>query len=238
MAVRQMAGDERGTTLVELMVGLMMGMVILSGLTLVVITTMHGSARVSARVEATQNGRVVLARVTEEMHSACVYPKLAPVKGTSTGTSLRFIHAAQGQGAAPAPTPVESRIALSNGTLTQFDYPLLSGTTPQTWVFATTPTPASGWQLLTDVAPIPGASTVFTYYSYANGGLSTLTAGPEQQLGTTNAEKTIQVKIALNASPRSTPVADTGADASIQDAAVLRLTPPSFNENATAVPCQ
>ena len=225
--------DERGTTLVELMVGLAMGMIVLTALTMVVIVTLHGSARVSARVEATQNGRVVLTRITEELHSSCVYPKLAPIREKSTGTLLRFVHAAASQGSAVAPTPVLTEIAYSNGTLTQYDFAKTGGTAPS-WTFATTASATT--TLLTDVAPIPGRTSMFNYYSYLNGGLSELSASPS--LSSANAAKAIEVRIGLDAEPHATPVADPGADSSIQDSAVLRLTPPSFNENAVALPCQ
>ncbi|MFN8216184.1 MAG: hypothetical protein U0R71_06260 [Solirubrobacterales bacterium] len=224
--------DQSGTTLVELMVGLMMGMVILSALTMVVVVTMHGSARVSARVEATQNGRIVLARITEELHSACIYPKLAPIRKESTGTELRFVHAASGQGQAVAPTPVETRIKLSGGTLTRSDYAYASGSAPS-WSFATTA--GATQQLMTQVAAISPSTAIFRYYAYKNGGLEELPASP---LSEAEAARTIQVGIGIDVSPSPAQVADQGADAVIQDAAALRLTPPSFNENATASPCQ
>lgn len=234
MAVVPAVRDESGTTLVELLVGLMMGMVILTALTLVVIVTMHGSARVSARVEATQNGRVVLARMTEQLHSACIYPKVAPILAGSTGTSLAFVHAASGEGNAVSPAPVKTVFTLSEGTLTQSDAAVTEGAEPPYGAsdFAATPTTRT---LMTNVAPIAPSSSIFTYYAYANGGLETLPANP---LSETNAAKTVQVQIALDAAPRTTPVKDAGADASIRDAAVLRLTPPSFNETATALPCR
>jgi Tfp pilus assembly protein PilW len=232
--------DESGTTMVEMLVGLAMGMIVVTGLTLVVVVTMHASARVSARVEATQDGRVVLANVTEQLHSACVYPKMAPVKGGVTGetfastpTKLAFVHASSGQGQAVAPTPILSVISLSGTTLSQSDYSSNGGTAPN-WTFSTTA--SSTKQLMTNVGPIPGRTAIFTYYSYLNGGLSELAASPT--LSATNAGKTIDVRIALNTLPRATPVKDQGNDTSIQDSAVLRLTPPSFNENATALPCQ
>ncbi len=225
------ARDERGTTLVELMVGLMMGMVVLTALTLVVIVTMHGSARVSARVEATQNGRVVLARMTEQLHSACIYPKVAPVLAGSTGTSLEFLHAAGEKDAEVV--PVKTVFSLSGGSLTQSDAAVVEGAEPpyEASDFAT-PTTTT---LMTNVSPVAPSSSVFTYYAYENGGLVTLPASP---LSDTDAARVVQVQIALNAAPRTTPVKDEGADASIQDAAVLRLTPPSFNESATALPCR
>jgi hypothetical protein len=48
----------------------------------------------------------------------------------------------------------------------------------------------------------------------------------------------VVVKVALTASPRSTPVADAGSDATVRDSATLRLTPPSFNQAVSAPPCQ
>jgi hypothetical protein len=49
---------------------------------------------------------------------------------------------------------------------------------------------------------------------------------------------TVEVRAALTAAPESTPVKDAGAEASIQNSATLRLTPPSYNEGSPARPCQ
>lgn len=231
VTAKALARDERGTTLVELLVGMSMGMVVITGLTMVIVASLHASARITTRVEATQNGRVVLTKIIEELHSACVVPKIAPIQKESTGTSLRFVHAASGQGGAVSPTPVYTVISLSNGILTQSDYAATGGTAPN-WTWAATPNTT---RLMSKVVPLTANGPIFTYYSYLNGGLSLLSTSPS--LSATDAAKTIEVKIELNVSPATTPVKDAGADTSIQDSAVLRLTPPSFNENATAPPC-
>jgi len=219
--------DERGTTLVELLVGLAMGMVVLSALTLVIVVTLHGEARVSARVESTQRARIALTQIMEELHSACVSPQVAPIKGESTGTSLAFIHATGNELSKVSPTPTKSVITLASGTLTQSDFPVAGGSSPN-WTFAGQ---ASGTrQLLTGVAPITPGGPIFTYYNYKNGGLSTT---PQSTPLGAEAATTIVVHVALTASPASTPVADAGANTS----AVLRLTPPAFNEQAVN-PCQ
>src|SRR6476660_127010 len=93
--------DESGTTLVELMVALMTGLIIISALSMAILTTLHGTARVEARVEATQRARLALGKLMEELHSACVTPEIAPVKEESSGTLLRFVHQT---GAAVSPT--------------------------------------------------------------------------------------------------------------------------------------
>ena len=222
--------DESGTTLVELMVAIMTGLVILSALTMVILTTLHGSVRVTARVHATQRARLALDKLMEELHSACVTPEIAPVKEKSNGTVLRFVHQT---GSEVAPTPVLSVISLSGGTLTQSDYKPTGGTAPN-WTFSEEK-PSSTQTLLTKVAPIPPSSSIFSYYSYSGG---TISSTPQTTpLSKEEALLTVEVHAALTAAPETTPVADAGASASVQNSATLRLTPPSFNEGSPARPC-
>lgn len=221
--------DESGTTLVELMVALMTGLVILSALTLVIITTLHGTSRVSARVHATQRARLELTKLMQELHSACVTPEIAPVRTGSTGNSLLFIHQT---GSEVSPTPVYSEINFSGSTLTEQDYEV-TGTAPDWEKGSAVGSPST---LLTDVAPVPPSSIIFSYYSYSGG---TVSETPQSvPLSEGDAALTVEVQVALSAAPESTPVADAGADATIQNSASLRLTPPSFNEGSPARPCQ
>lgn len=225
--------DERGTTMVELLVGMAMGMIVLVGLSMTIITVLHGTSRVDARVEATDNARIAVTRIMEELHSACTSPQIAPVREGSTGTNLIFWHAAAGQADEVQPLPVKSRITYSSGTLTQTDYKQTGGTSPA-WTFEPEE-PGSGTArtLLTNVAPVEGR--VFTYEQYEGGNVKPLsTTG----LSKTEAEATVVVKVALTASPRSTPVADAGSAATVEDSTTLRLTPPSFNQAVSAPPCQ
>lgn len=222
--------DERGTTLVELMVALMTGLIIISALTTVVMTTMHGSARVTSRVEATQRARIALTRLMQDLHSACVSPEIAPVREDSDGATLRFVHQT---GSAVQPSPTLSVVSYSDGTLTQSDYPVLKGTAPH-WTFDEE-TPSRTRTLLTDVSPIPPSSSIFNYYRYENG---TIAASPQETpLEADEAALTVVVQAGLRAAPERTPVADAGASADLRNAATLRLTPPSFNEGSPSRPC-
>jgi hypothetical protein len=227
--------DERGTTMVELLVGMAMGMIVLVGLSMTIITVLHGTARVDARVEATDNARIAVTRIIEELHSACVSPQIAPVRESSTGTTLIFWHAAAGETEMVQPIPVKSKIAYSNGTLTQTDYARSGGTSPK-WEFeAETVGHGTTRTLLPNVAPPSSSSSVFAYEKYEGGLLKPLSSAG---LSEAEAAATIVVRVALSASPKSSPVADEGADATIKDSATLRLTPPSFNQGASAPPCQ
>jgi type II secretory pathway component PulJ len=222
--------DERGTTLVELMVALMAGLVIISALTMVIMTTMHGTARVTARVEATQRARIALVRLMQELHSACISPEIAPVKEKSEGNALRFVHQT---GTEVQPTPVLSVVSYSSGTLTQADFAYASGTAPN-WIFAESA--SSTKTLLTKVAPVSPSSSIFSYYRYSGGTLSTTPQATP--LSKTESELTVEVRAALTAEPeKASVVRDAGSGATVQDAATLRLTPPSFNEGSPAKPC-
>ena len=88
-------------------------LIVLFGLTTVIMTTLHQSARVNGRVDATQRARLALYQVIDGLHSACVAPQIAPVQAGSTGTSLRYLHQT---GSAVAPTPVLSQVDLNGGT--------------------------------------------------------------------------------------------------------------------------
>jgi hypothetical protein len=214
--------DESGTTLVELLVGMGMGMVVLAGLSMVLIVTLHGSARVDARVEATDNARVVMTRIIEELHSACVEPRLAPVQLSSTENLLRFKHGTYGSTSAVAAanqTAVLSEIAYTNEhTLTQTDP-------------ATSSKPRI---LLSNVSPIPGGEPMFSYWKYDNGNLEELR---RTGLVENEANEAILVKIAFQARPKSEPVSDAGAATAVRNSATLRLTPPEFSAT-TVLPCQ
>lgn len=227
----RLSDDERGTTLVELMVGLAAGMIVMAALSMLLITTVRSTSRVSARVDATQRARVVLTKVTEQLHSACVEPQMAPILAESTGTKLVFVHAASGTASAVAPTPVKTTIWLEGEELKQQDVSWASGIAPD-WKWSATPQPAR--TLLTKTGPLTPGGAIFTYYKYLNGKQEALPA----TTSLAEAAKAVQVKMALNALPMSQPVKDAGSDASLQSSAVLRLTPPSFSESAPALPCQ
>lgn len=222
--------DERGTTLAELVIGTAVSMVVLSALVMLVITSIHASARVTARVHATQNARLALVSIIEQLHSACVVPKIPPVQAGSTGTLLSFSHAPATEGASASVQPVLSTIALSGTSLIQTDYPSLGGTPP---TFSKTATRTL--TLVSNVSPTAPSPAIFSYFSYSKGKLVEI---PQKTLGATEASTVIQVKVAFTGFPPRTGTADSNVGASVANSAMLRLTPPSFQEGAAALPCQ
>jgi Tfp pilus assembly protein PilW len=221
--------DQSGTTLMEVVVALGAGIVVIFALSTIVISTMHSTYRTSARVDANQRARLALNQIVDQLHSACVAPQIAPIKKESSGTRLIFVHKT---GSEVSPLPVKSEIVLSGGTLTQYDYPATGGAPPE-WSYPLSPT--SSRQLMTKVAATAASGSIFTYYKYVNGKISTTPL--TTPLESTAAATTVQVNVALTASPLSTPVRDTNAATQIQGSALLKLTPPAFT-GGVDLPCQ
>jgi len=220
--------DERGTTLVELMVGLAAGLTVMAGLATLILVTMNTTNRVSARVHSTQEARTALTRVIDQLHSACIAPKVPPIRKSSSSTELRFVHAT---GAAVVPVPTLTTITFASGTLTQRDYTWKEGTTPF-WVFNTTP---SRTTVISNKVAQNGSKPIFSYYGYASGAVST--SPLPVPLSEADANNTIQVTVAFMSEPRSGK-SEQAAPARMQGSASLRLTASSYNPAAPSRPCE
>jgi hypothetical protein len=220
--------------MVEVLVTMMIGITVLLGTFALVDSSIRGTARVGARVEANQRARPVMQRILDELHSTCVAPKVKPILAGSTGTSIAFIHSTS---RAVSPTPDKHVITLNGDTLTESIYPATSGTAP-TWTFATNP--SSTRELLTGVGQArlgnpPVAVPIFRYYAYQGGQLS----GTElpTPLSATNAGLTSQVTVSMGVSPTTNPVRDPNAAVSVTDSSVMRLAPASEDAGVTNLPC-
>jgi Prokaryotic N-terminal methylation motif len=221
--------SENGYSLVELMVAISAGMVVLFAVTSFIMIGLRHSSRISDSVDATQQGRIVLYQVMDELHSACIAPALAPVQAASDATSLRLIHQ---RGSAVAPTPVLSVVSLNEGTLSESVYPLSSES--EGWKFSSTA--SSSGTLSTGISPSGSNPGIFSYYAYSGGQVSP-TPLPTP-LSQEDAEQTVQVRVALTAAPREVSVADESTAVSVQDTALLRFSPAPYSESANNLPCQ
>ncbi len=225
--------NEEGTTLVELLVALSMGMIVFMMLTVGVIAAMHSQTRVSNRVHSTAKARIALHRVTSELHSSCVARYLTPIEKGSTGSELRFVRSYSSE---VSPSPVESRVYLNGTTLTQSDYEVLSGSSPD-WQFKTTSFKTQA--IMPNVAPISATEPMFEYYAYVNGTLSTTPITvPTGGLTEALSETVVKVDIALKVNTPGAPVTDSKSAAQVQDSAYLRFTPPAYSTTGTNLPCE
>ncbi len=112
MNARRPVSDERGITIIELLVGMVVGIVVLGGVVTLVTTTARSSGRISERVAVDQIARPMVQRIMDELHSTCVSPGVAPILAGSTEEAITFVHAT---GSDVSPTPVKRTISLSGG---------------------------------------------------------------------------------------------------------------------------
>jgi hypothetical protein len=231
--------DERGTTLVELLVSIMIGIVVLGTLVTIVNVADRGSGRVAASVDANQHARPVMQRIMDELHSTCVTRGLAPVLTGSTGSQIEFIHQT---GSAATLTPVKRRITLSGRTMTERVYNSTGGTVPN-WTFSSSP--SSTRTLLgpdpegdggVTSATVNGAVVpLFRYYAY--NGLQLSTTPLTTPLTAANAARTVQVDVAFGYEPTSNPTGEDTTTSSLVDSAVLRFAPAGETTTPENLPC-
>ena len=227
---RERLEGEQGFTLVELLVASTAGIIVLITVGYVAMGALRESNRTTQRVEANQTARLVMHQITEDLHSACVAPQIAPVRPGSTGSSLSFVHQAT---SAVTPVPVLSTVSLSGSKLTQTRYANTGGTFPS-WTFS--PTPTSSRELSEGISQVSPSTPIFRYYAYSNGAIST-TPLPVP-LSTADAARTVQVTIAFDAAPLRIRVLDENSDTSIQDTVLMRFSSAAFATSAPNMPCQ
>jgi type II secretory pathway pseudopilin PulG len=168
---------QEGFTLVELLVTMTAGIVVLGGVVTVISVALQQTTYTFTRVDATERARTMLARVGDELHSACLVNGVTPIQGGAQGSQVsdanNLVFVSQ-FGTSANPTPVEHKITYNSaaGTLTEYTYNVTGGSDPTTWTFATTPTNTAGRLLLNHVSRIQTTGTnptllpVFQYFAY------------------------------------------------------------------------
>ena len=107
-----MIRDERGFTLVEMLVGMMTSLIVLGAILMLVQVAVKNQDRTAERVAADQRGRPAMNKILDRLHAACVAPLMTPVKEGSDDDTLILLSKA---GSAAVVTPDRYVIGL-NGT--------------------------------------------------------------------------------------------------------------------------
>jgi Tfp pilus assembly protein PilW len=221
--------DQRGVTMVEMLVGMLIGIIVLGGVVALVTTTARSSGRVSERVAVDQVARPMMLRIMDELHSTCISPGIAPILAGSTDSSISFIHQT---GSAVSPVPVKRTIALSSGKLTDTVYSSTGGSAG-TWTFSTTP--SSTYRLLDRVAII-GSTPIFSYYAYVSGVISTTPLATP--LSAADSARTVQVNVSFQVSPAASATStETGTPVQLTNSALLRFSPSNEDTAQAGLPC-
>jgi Tfp pilus assembly protein PilW len=162
-ATQRLAGGEHGFTLIETLVAMISGVVVTGATFSILIVALHQTSRITDSVQATQLGRTTMTRVIDELHSACIARKFAPVQKGSSGTKLIFVNAYSKEAVITKTEAYAHEIEWSNATqkLTDIATQASSGEWPK-FIFASTPTKT----VLGEHIAEQGSNPIFKYYEY------------------------------------------------------------------------
>ena len=234
--------DERGFTLVEVMVALAIGLVVSSATLAIVIVSVHLSSNYTDRVDANQQGRLAMEKITQALDSSCVTPNQAPVLAGSTSTTLNFYSTATDL---PGTVPNEITISLPVSAIESVrsvhdGHDGAHRHAPELGVQSCLRRSSSFTlaQWAAESGPVNSPTPVFQYFPYtSNGTISTtavtLTNGV---LSAAQAAATAEVAISYQVWPSDNWSAN-GRPVDFSDAVTFRLTAPSSSANASNLPC-
>jgi prepilin-type N-terminal cleavage/methylation domain-containing protein len=209
--------DQRGFTLIEMLVGMAAGIVVISALFTIVDVTLKQTTRTFSRVDATQRARVAIETIETQMHSACAGNNIIPIAAGSNANQLFYWSQ---YGKAVTLTPVQHRLTFNSsaGTLTDQTFAMVQGS-PYWTVDAASPLTTK--TVLTNVSR-SGSTPVFQYFSHSQDGRTPITS----QLTTNTAVHTVEVQITFVVGPGGGSNEDTSvALNTVSNSVVLRLTP-------------
>jgi hypothetical protein len=160
-------GDERGFSLIELLVATAGGLVICLALFSLLSVSTREETRLTDVTQSDQLGRIAMTKIIDELHSACLAPGFAPVLYGSGESELVFINAYSEE--AVIAKANKHRIVWNEkaGTLTDYTYPSNGGNWP-TFTFAEAP--SSNVILAYNIAHAKSGETtlpIFRYYNYS-----------------------------------------------------------------------
>lgn len=227
-------GDESGFTMVELLTAALIGLITLGVALTILQVTSQGSERVVGVVEANQRMRPAIRAIVDELHSACISPRIAPILPGSTGSQLIALYR---RGSEVSPVPDKVVTTYTGNALTRSRYQATSSSGPP-WSFAASPYETR--QVIDRVRqaylgdPIQTVP-VFRYYKYSGGVLDT-TPLPTP-LSAANAARTVQVTVAFASSSVTTGETKSLIPTSVSNDVSFRFTPATAGIAEENLPC-
>ncbi len=184
--------DDRGFTLMELLVAIVTGIVVTGALLTILEVSLRQQARINDRAQANQLGRGAMSAIIDRLHSSCAGFGTYPIQGPSssptsplegTGPVNLWFLSEYGSSTSGAASPSSSGITehdinwtfkeksntgLSLGTLTDYAFTSTGGISPK-WTFPELKVAnAKATILAKHVVPqtVSATSTLFQYYQY------------------------------------------------------------------------
>jgi prepilin-type N-terminal cleavage/methylation domain-containing protein len=117
--------EDAGFTLMEVLVAMVVGVIVTGALFAILEVSLHQTARINDRVQATQLGRTAMTKMIDELHSGCLAREFAPVQAKSGPNELRFATGFSEKTTIEASEAYEHRIVWNEkepGKLTDYTY--------------------------------------------------------------------------------------------------------------------
>jgi len=232
-----MSSDERGFTIIEVLVAMSVGMIVMIGVLNIVDAAGSALGRTQSRVDAQARGRNALEQAVGDLRNAvCVQtggtlanPTLSsPLVSADRHQVTLYVQALDrtqvNSGTFAAPSKLQ--LAWSGGTLTESIWPG-SGSPPAFANTAATRTVATGLDERSD-------RPVFSYFAWLGSpaALTDITPAAGGQLTAAQLPTVTRVDVAFSANP-TTPNAPAGTNALFDDSVAFRV-PTDFTSDTTA----
>jgi prepilin-type N-terminal cleavage/methylation domain-containing protein len=263
MTSRVPVTDERGFTLIEVLVAMVSGLVVTFALFTILEVALHQTSRITDSVQAQQLGNSAITRVMDALHSACLSEKFRPLQAGSSSTKLIFI-SGYGSGYDQGPEGVvkatgaypvyENEVELAtNGNLYMTSHPAESGQSWPSFTKFTSATKVLLAQYVTEhTQPAEGTYAqekyVFRYFTYKPSGTTSFGATEKGvstleeirpltgALSAAEAEKVAAVQVTFTTAPSDDNTKLFRA-AEFNDQAIFAFGAPASESTNTDEPC-
>ena len=237
--------DQRGMTLIELLVAMSLSTIVIFAASAVIISALNVTRQVTGRETALAQGRTGIETLLGQLNSGCLVNSTSPVlASTSPDSSLtpavssdaNDLVFVSGLGDSTNPTPTLHVVNLSSGALLDSAYGYAGTTanleTPSAWTFSTTPS-----QILNLAQNVTtGSGPMFSYKAYSSSTDSLQGAGSlATPLTATTAATVAEVDLDFRFAPPGSNY-QANQTSEIQDSAVFSLT--AQDNSAANGPCQ
>lgn len=237
--------DERGFTLVEVLVAMVAGIIVTGALFAILEVSMKQNARITDRVQAQQLGDSAMTRIIDPLRSGCISRLATPVQAGSTPNTLIFTTAFS-----EATTPAQSEVFRETVTYASASHKLTlksQKATAGTWpTFTAWEEPGKTATIAENVymPTSPKREAPFVYYQYAKEsgtgtetGTNALEAMKVTELSATEAKKVAAVEVGFEALPTNN---DTRLNRAAQftDRVTFAFSSPTSEGTIKAGPCE